>query len=116
MPARKPAATRKSAPAEPIAPTRDDVLADTLRRMGACATLADAGRVVACPEPRLKSFRQNIRNDGTFRSKGGEWNEVIAARVYANRPFVRTLVDAYVDSIVGPITSDAPADAPASTT
>lgn len=96
-------AARKSGttPATPAAPSRDDVLKETLTRMGACDTHAQAGRLVNVPEARLSSFRQSIRNDGTFRSKGDANDATSYASAYANQPLVRRYVDAFVDGIVG---------------
>lgn len=87
------------------APTRDSILSDTLTRMGACDTHAAAGRSIGVAEARLKTFRQNMRDDGTFKSKGHANDAAAYAHAYAERPFVRKAVDAYVDGIVGEATT-----------
>lgn len=111
MTARKTAAKTAEPVDEIVAPpTRDDVLAETLRRMGATDSHADAGRIVNVPENRMRSFRQGIRNGGTFKSKGDPTDAAAYAHAYAEVAIVRRYVDAYVDGIVG---TDAPTDAPA---
>lgn len=88
-------------PSESAAPTRDDVLKDVLTRMGATNSHADAGRIIGVPESRMRSFRQNIRNTGTFKSRGDATDAAAYAKAYAESAFVRRAVDSHVDGIVG---------------
>lgn len=99
MAPRKTAATVPTdAPVE--APDRDALLASVLTRMGACDTHAAAGRSIGVAETRLKTFRQNMRDNGTFRSRGDATDAAAYASAYAERPFIRRAVDAHVDALI----------------
>jgi len=71
--------------------TVDDVLA----QMGACATLADAARILSMDG---KTFRNGVRGLGTYVSRGGTWDASAARALYDARPSIARRVDALVES------------------